>query len=101
MLHLVNYPLSGSEDTRRCLSRIRHGDVLLFLANGVFSVAGNLEGLDAIMGSLDRIQVYVSGPDLDVRGISRDSLPVGIGVVDDDGFVDLAVRHAPIHSWFK
>ncbi|MGH8475599.1 MAG: sulfurtransferase complex subunit TusB [Methylococcales bacterium] len=101
MLHLINFSFSGLGEAQRCLARINSEDVLLFIANGVFSIAGNSDVTRIIEANLDRVRVFVLSPDLEARGIPLDSLPTGIQTVDYAGFVELAVQHGPVHSWFK
>ncbi|MCI0654858.1 MAG: sulfurtransferase complex subunit TusB [Methylococcaceae bacterium] len=101
MLHLVNYSFSGLGEAERCLARMDKGDVLLFIANGVFSVVRASASAGAIEAKLDRIRVFALMPDLAARGIPVDALLPGLRTVDYSGFVGLAIEHGPVHSWFK
>lgn len=101
MLHLVNYSFSGPGEARRCLARLGAGDVLLFIANGVFSVVTTSVCAGEIESEIGRIRVFALMPDLAARGISVDSLLSGVTTVDYSGFVQLAVEHGPVHSWFR
>ncbi|MGH8498397.1 MAG: sulfurtransferase complex subunit TusB [Methylococcales bacterium] len=101
MLHLVNYSFSALAEAERCLARLDEGDMLLFIANGVFSVVRSSASAGAIETKMDRIRVLALMPDLAARGIPVDALLAGVRTVDYPGFVGLAVEHGPVHSWFK
>ena len=101
MLHLINFAFAGPAEARRCLARLEADDRVLFLGNGVFSPIKRSVAAAEVQSSLDRISVFALLPDLEIRGISVDSLISGIRTVDYSGFVALAADFGPVQSWFK
>lgn len=101
MLHLINYPFSGSEEARRCLARLGDHDILLFIENGVYSVMKTSASAVEIESWIHHDGIFALTPDLAARGISIDCLLTDIKTVDYSGFVRLAANHNPVQSWFK
>jgi tRNA 2-thiouridine synthesizing protein B len=101
MLHLINFPFSGPVDASNCLARLSEQDRLLFIGNGVFSVVKASPAAHELQSAMQRIRIFALMPDLEVRGISIDTLLPDVRTVDYLGFVELAAEHGPVQSWFR
>ncbi|GAB4167506.1 MAG: sulfurtransferase complex subunit TusB [Rhodocyclaceae bacterium] len=98
MLHIVNKsPLDrGSLDS--CLRTAQGGGALLLIEDGIYAATRGNAAAAKLTQALDRLTVYVLGPDVAARGMS-DSLIEGVRTVDYGGFVDLVVEHSTCQSW--
>lgn len=95
MLHII----SQSPIEKAILERIDTGDAVLFIENAVLAlVEGGLLGSNLIQLQ-KKARLYTLAPDLEIRGIDGAKLVSGIEVIEYDGFVELTVEHAVIHSW--
>jgi tRNA 2-thiouridine synthesizing protein B len=65
-------------------------------------VYGAIKGsvVDAkIRNAINEFSVYVLGPDIVARGMSKERVIDGVTVVDYEGFVDLVESHDNIQAW--
>jgi tRNA 2-thiouridine synthesizing protein B len=99
MLHIVNHALFDSAQVERLLSRIGKGHTLMLIENGVYMVKCGSAAAERLERSLSDLTVCVLDPDLAARGITAAEVMAGVIVVDYEGFVDLTVDNAVIHSW--
>jgi sulfur relay protein TusB/DsrH len=94
-LHIVN----GSADSgalARCLYAASNGDTVLLIGNGAYLADVAVFGKFRSKGSA--FAWYVLADDVRTRNLA-DRVASDVGLVDDDGFVDLVVAHQPIVSW--
>ena len=94
-LHIIN----GSSDSgalARCLHAASSGDTLLLIGNGVYLADAATFAKFRTKGP--GFAWFVLADDVRTRNLA-DRLASDIGLVDDDGFVDLVVAHHPIVSW--
>ena len=101
MLHLVNYKFSDLDSARRCFERLEPGATVLFIESGVFSVRAGSKIASAIESQSADFCIAALEPDLIARGITETDMIHGVQVVNDRGFVDLAVRSRSVCSWFR
>ncbi|MCP5374354.1 MAG: sulfurtransferase complex subunit TusB [Hyphomicrobiales bacterium] len=99
MLHTVNKSPFERTNLKSCLRLAGKGDAIMLIEDAVYAAVQGTAVADTMAGAKDDFQVYVMGPDLDARGISRDSVIDGINVVGYDGFVDLVVEHETSQAW--
>jgi tRNA 2-thiouridine synthesizing protein B len=94
-LHIIN----GSSDRgalARCLYAASRGDTVLLIGNGVYLADAAVFGNFRSKGT--GFAWFVLGDDVRARSLT-DRLASDVGLVDDEGFVDLVVAHHPIVSW--
>ena len=97
ILHTVNKSPFERKSLTVCIDHLSEGSAVLLIEDAVYgAVAG--EAASRLI-SVQGVKVYVLGPDLAARGIPEDQVPDGVGVVDYEGFVDLAVEHDAVHAW--
>ncbi len=80
-----------------CSRFVQSGDPVLFLEDGVYSVAKNTRFNDLIGKLVEESDVYVLSPDLEARGIEQ--IMENVKKIDYEGFVDLVEKHQ-VNSWF-
>ncbi len=99
MLHIVNYAVFDPAQVDRLLSRIGVGHTLMLIENGVYMVKCSSVAAERLERALPELTVCALAADLAARGITPAEVMAGIALVDYDGFVDLTVDNAVIHSW--
>ncbi len=80
-----------------CARFVQSGDPVLFLEDGVYSVAKNTRVNDLVGKLVEESDVYVLSPDLEARGIEQ--IMENVKEIDYEGFVDLVEKHQ-VNSWF-
>ena len=87
ILHTVRAPAA----LHACLARAQGGDAILLIEDAVYAARTPL--------AAPGLCLYVLAPDLAARGIGAAEVDAAFTIVDDSGFVDLAVEcHASI-AW--
>jgi tRNA 2-thiouridine synthesizing protein B len=99
ILHTVNKSPFERDSLDSCLKFTQDGASVLLLEDGVYAALSGTSVEPKVKGALDRVKVYVLGPDLKARGFGEDRIISGVGVVDYAGFVDLAAEHAKVQAW--
>ena len=99
MLHIVNHAAFDSEQVERLLSRIGAGHTLMLIENGVYMLKSGSAAAGRLERSLSDLTICALAPDLAARGITPAEVMAGVALLDYEGFVDLAVDNAVIHSW--
>ena len=96
ILHTVNKSPFTSQCLNDCLNVCVKGDSVLLIEDGVYAAAAGetSEKLTAAPATL-----YALKADLEARGLLQ-RIRESITVVDDSGFVELAVRHDQVVSWY-
>jgi tRNA 2-thiouridine synthesizing protein B len=95
VLHIISQSLSDST----VLQRIAPDDAVLFMRNAVFGLLQQGRLAAQLQYLQQQCRLYVLQPDLEVRGITVETLVDGIEPVDYDGFVTLTAAHPAICSW--
>ena len=99
ILHTVNKSPFERNSLDSCLKFASQGAAVLMIEDGVYAAMTGTGVETQVKAALDRLSVYVLGPDLSARGISEDRLIEGIQVVDYAGFVDLAAQNDKVQAW--
>jgi len=99
MLHTVNKSPFERTNLQSCLRLAGEGDAILLFEDAVYAAVREAAVANSMNEAKIAYKVYVMGPDLDARGISRDNVIEGIDVVEYDGFVDLVVEHETSQAW--
>ncbi len=99
ILHTVNKSPFERNSLDSCLKFASQGAAVLMIEDGVYAAMTGTGVETQVKAALDRLSVYVLGPDLSARGISEDRLIEGIQVVDYAGFVDLAAKNDKVQAW--
>jgi len=99
MLHIVNRAAFDRAAVDRLLSRIGAGHTLMLIENGVYMAKSGSAAAGRLQRALSDLTVCALAPDLAARGIMPDEVIAGVALLDYEGFVDLAVDNAVIHSW--
>jgi tRNA 2-thiouridine synthesizing protein B len=99
ILHTVNKSPFERSSLESCIKLASEGASVLLIEDGVYAGLKGSSAEPQVMAALDRLKVYVLGPDLKARGFSEDRLIGGIKVVDYAGFVDLAAENDKVQAW--
>lgn len=87
MLHTINKSPFMSSNLETVIRLVQSGDSILFLEDGVYAAQAGTKVQEKINDLKKNASLYVLGPDLEARGISK--LIDGVTTVDYDGFVQL------------
>lgn len=92
ILHTLNTSPSDRTAFQTCAASLSENDSLLLIEEAVYWL------LPHYRNELTRLpaRILALEPDLLARGINPD----GVNCVDDAGFVELAVTHDSVISWF-
>lgn len=85
----VLFVVNHSRSVAACLAVAAGPDAVLLIEDAVYAATQPLASSAAL---------YALESDVRARGLSHRTRPE-VAVVDDAGFVDLAVAHAPVVSW--
>lgn len=99
ILHTVNKSPFERNSLESCLKFATDGAAVLLIEDAVYAALSGTSAEAQVATALDKLRVYVLGPDLEARGFREDRLIAGIGVVDYAGFVDLAAEHDKVQAW--
>ena len=99
ILHTVNKSPFERTSLDSCLKFAQPGAAVLLIEDGVYAALTGTSAEDQVKDALNRVKIYVLGPDLKARGFAEGRLINGISVVDYAGFVDLAAENAKVQAW--
>ncbi|MCI0505679.1 MAG: sulfurtransferase complex subunit TusB [Gammaproteobacteria bacterium] len=99
LLHTVNKSPFEKNALESCIRLALKGSSILLMEDGVYGAVKGTAKSSLVAGAKGKIAVYVLGPDLDARGVSKDKLIDGVKVVDYGGFVDLVAQHSATQAW--
>lgn len=99
ILHTVNKSPFEKSSLDTCLKFAADGSAVLLIEDGVYAVLKGTTVESVVQDALDRLAVYVLGPDLKARGFTEERLIDGVKVVDYGGFVDLAAGNDKVQAW--
>jgi tRNA 2-thiouridine synthesizing protein B len=97
MLHTINQSPFRTSTLETCSRFLQADDPVLFLEDGVYSVAGGSRFTELVEKIIKKNKVYVLTPDLEARGIQQ--ILTGVTKIGYDGFVELVEKHQ-VNSWF-
>jgi tRNA 2-thiouridine synthesizing protein B len=98
-LHTVNQSPFAGNCLDSCLKFAGPGAAVLLIEDGVYAALSGTRVERQVRAALDRVKIYVLGPDLQARGLPAGRLIAGIAVVDYAGFVDLAAASRKVQAW--
>lgn len=100
-LHIVSTSPHAGTALADCLRVAAPGDLLLLVQDAVYAAVAGAPGPSALLREAAGagVRLYALLPDVDARGIAH-RLHAGIGLVDDNGFVELTERCPRTVSWF-
>jgi tRNA 2-thiouridine synthesizing protein B len=99
ILHTVNKSPFERTSLDSCLKFAQPGAAVLLIEDGVYAALTGTRVEEQVKDALNRVKIYVLGPDLKARGFAEGRLINGISVVDYAGFVDLAAENAKVQAW--
>ena len=99
MLHTVNKSPFEKNSLRTCFRLAEAGSDVLLLEDAVYAAQRGTAFEEEVSRMLERMSIYVLGPDLEARGLTPGSLIPGLELIDYDGFVDLAVSNDSVQNW--
>ena len=99
ILHTVNKSPFERNALDSCLKFAQPGSAVLLIEDGVYAALPGTTATDQIKAALNKVKIYVLGPDLKARGFAEGRVISGISVVDYAGFVDLAAENAKVQAW--
>ena len=95
MLHLIyQSPLESAT-----LERTACGDSLLFLGNALFRLLKTATQATELEQISKTHSLFVLEDEIQIRGIDSCDLVTGITVINYEGFVNLTIENASIHTW--
>jgi tRNA 2-thiouridine synthesizing protein B len=100
MLHTVNKSPFEKNSLDTCLRLALPGSAVLLFEDGVYAAMRDTEMAERLSAAAGKIDLYVLGPDLEARGVAPTAVIPGVRIVDYTGFVELAVAHDKVQSWF-
>ncbi|HBR97936.1 MAG TPA: sulfurtransferase complex subunit TusB [Gammaproteobacteria bacterium] len=99
MLHIVNQSPFERDSLASCLTLSLPGAGILLIEDAVVAVRTGSRVAEDLLAAMTDRHIYALGPDLDARGIARDTILPGIRCVDYAGFVQLTTEHNTLQSW--
>ena len=98
-LHIINKSPFDKNSLDTCLRLAKKGAAILLIEDGIYAAQQNTAVADKIEAAVARHTVYALEPDLDARGIDKNTVIDGISLVDYGGFVKLTTEYSGVQSW--
>ena len=98
ILHTVNQSPFNDSSFSECLKFCSKGSSVLLIEDGVYAGKDNTP-YSKLIETHSEIQFYALSADVKARGLSQHLAPA-ITLIDDSVFVELAVTHHSVQSWF-
>ncbi len=99
MLHIINKSPFERRSLDACLNRARNGEGVLFIEDGIYATVKNTIISKKVTDKGEKLALYVLGPDVAARGMTKDQIMDGISIIDYTEFVDLVTQHDSVQSW--
>ena len=99
VLHTVNKSPYERDSLETCLRLAEKGSSVLLIEDAVYAAVNDSVASEILAQAMQRVSVYVLGPDLRARGLQQSRLLEGVKDVDYRGFVRLVTEHKGILSW--
>lgn len=99
ILHLVNKSPYSHGCLQESLKYLGEQDEVLLLEDGVIACIESPALPNGFIEVVQQNKVYALTPDLVARGLA-DKVMSNIKVIDDQGFVELTLKHHKSMSWF-
>jgi len=97
ILHTVNKSPFAHQALAQCLERIKTGDSLLLLEDGVYGALSSHTHADKIRSLT---VCYAIKADIEARGLRNKQLSSNIQFIDYNQFVTLSTEHELVQSWY-
>jgi tRNA 2-thiouridine synthesizing protein B len=94
ILHTINKSPYSTSTLNDCLRLCSDGDAILFIEDGVYAVQQGAQTTK----QYPTITFYALGPDLEARGLN--TMQTDIITIDDNAFVELAIKYQKVQSWY-
>jgi len=98
-LHIINKSPFERNSLDSCLRLAKQGSAILLIEDGIYAAQKNTAFGDKVATATGLHSFYALTPDLDARGIDKDSIIDGISLVDYEGFVQLTTECSGVQSW--
>lgn len=99
-LHTVNKSPYAHNALASCLSVCAENDSILLLEDGVFGSTVSAPGANILQALVkDGVKVFALMNDLKARGL-EEKLAANIKLIDYSTFVQLALDHQRVQSWY-
>jgi tRNA 2-thiouridine synthesizing protein B len=99
VLHIINKSPFEKNSLDSCLRLAKKGSTILLIEDAIYATQKNTSNTPKVDAAVGKHTVYALGPDLDARGIDKNTIIDGISLVDYDGFVQLATESSGVQSW--
>lgn len=98
ILHTVNKSPFNDSSFSDCLKFCNKSCSVLLIEDGVYAGKDNTP-YSKLIETHSEIQFYALSADVKARGLSQHMAPA-IRLIDDSEFVELAVTHHSVQSWY-
>ncbi|MFA7555072.1 MAG: sulfurtransferase complex subunit TusB [Spongiibacteraceae bacterium] len=98
ILHTINKSPFDNHSFTECLQHCQPNCSVLLIEDGVYAAQQKTTFSDIISQRVD-INFYALKADILARGLEATTLS-SVTIIDDAGFVELAVNHHTVQSWF-
>ncbi len=99
MLHLINKSPFERNALDSCLRLAQDSHAVLLFEDAVVAAMDGSAQAECLQEAMNRLSVYVLGPDLEARGLPKERIVEGLEVIDYDRFVALTCEHDTTQSW--
>ncbi|MEE9158299.1 MAG: sulfurtransferase complex subunit TusB [Gammaproteobacteria bacterium] len=99
VLHTVNKSPYERDSLEACLRLAEKGSSVLLIEDAVYAAVNDSVASEILAQAMQRVSVYVLGPDLRARGLQQSRLLEGVKDVEYRGFVRLVTEHKGVQSW--
>ncbi len=99
VLHIINKSPFEKNSLDTCLRLAKKRSTILFIEDAIYATQKNTAVAAKVDAAVGKHSVYALKPDLDARGIDKNTIIDGISLVDYEGFVQLATENSGVQSW--
>ena len=99
VLHIINKSPFERNSLDSCLRLAKKGSVILLVEDAIYATQKNTSITPKVDAAAGKHTIYALEPDLDARGIDKNTIIDGISLVDYDGSVQLATESSGVQSW--
>lgn len=99
MLHTINRSPFERTSLDSCLRVLQPGSSILLYEDAVVAAMSGTRVEQQLRSAMEAGNVFCLEPDLRARGLESEKVIEGIGLVDYEGFVELATTHERVQAW--
>ena len=85
VLHIINKSPFDRNSLDTCLRLAKKDSTILLIEDGIYAAQKNTAVAQKMDAALARLTVYALEPDLDARGVDKNTIIDGISLVDYEG----------------